>query len=767
MMAAMAFDSRSRGRAPLIPRIGEVAVVALLFTLLVGALFPEVVSGRRTLAPNGLLNTQSGRARVEYPYPPPARSVMSDGGAFVWLFEPLAQVVHHAYSDGEIPLWNPYGATGQPLAANFQSAALSPVYAPVFAKPTQRMWDLVLLARLVIGAVGCFALLRALGARAGPALVASTGYLLSPVFVLWIGYVSISVEMLAPWLLLAILALADRRTPLRFAALAVTCALAVLGGQPETLLLLGVLGAAWAAYVCVIAKASWRGAVGIGLAALCGALLAGPMLWLGLEYASVAQAAHVVPEFNRARLLDELKLLLVGDFAAREHAALGMVMLVLAVAGVAQPRANGVLGVWFMVGAIVVWLAWALHLPGHQLFDSLPGTENVKVLGKGDFLLPLAGGVLAANGVESALRGSRRAALAGTAAALLPLALVPTGGAIEGNARGALLVGLLTAATVWAVAVRRWLLPGIAVVLVVQFFLLTPRDYARPYDMFMPQRFVEYVQEALRPGERMIGIRSVMHPNYPAALSIDDPRTMDGLYPERYEHYLRVLLGARTGDNFGGEIKAEHAGSPFLDALAVRFVAARLPTRLPRPHFTPVFVDRKARIRVWENTRASPRAFIPASVTTVAGEREAARALLRGPRDLEAESVVENATPGMRTATGRGTAVVEHVGWSSSRFRTRANAPSVLVVSEQYYPGWHATVDGRETPIRPANIMMRAVSVPAGEHLVEFHYRPSGFSYGVWMSVAGALVLVTCLVLAGWSRARRRVAAVPPAHPGA
>ncbi len=53
-----------------------------------------------------------------------------------------------------------------------------------------------------------------------------------------------------------------------------------------------------------------------------------------------------------------------------------------------------------------------------------------------------------------------------------------------------------------------------------------------------------------------------------------------------------------------------------------------------------------------------------------------------------------------------------------------------VVLSDQFYPGWRAYVDGRESPIYRANYLFRAVPVPAGEHVVEFTYQPVSVGLG-------------------------------------
>ena len=58
-----------------------------------------------------------------------------------------------------------------------------------------------------------------------------------------------------------------------------------------------------------------------------------------------------------------------------------------------------------------------------------------------------------------------------------------------------------------------------------------------------------------------------------------------------------------------------------------------------------------------------------------------------------------------------------------------------LVLTDAYYPGWIATVDGQPAHIERADILFRAVKVPAGQHRVEFRYQPQSFAIGAVISI--------------------------------
>jgi uncharacterized membrane protein YfhO len=65
-----------------------------------------------------------------------------------------------------------------------------------------------------------------------------------------------------------------------------------------------------------------------------------------------------------------------------------------------------------------------------------------------------------------------------------------------------------------------------------------------------------------------------------------------------------------------------------------------------------------------------------------------------------------------------------------------------LVISDPYYPGWSAFLDGKPAPLLAANYALRGVAVPAGEHTVELRYRSVPLQAGL---AASALALAALL----------------------
>jgi hypothetical protein len=86
----------------------------------------------------------------------------------------------------------------------------------------------------------------------------------------------------------------------------------------------------------------------------------------------------------------------------------------------------------------------------------------------------------------------------------------------------------------------------------------------------------------------------------------------------------------------------------------------------------------------------------------------------------------------------------------SVRVRATLNGSGILVLTDSFYPGWHAYVDGREAKILRANYFFRAVVLSRGEHVVEFRYEPASFRVGVIVSLCTILSLLLIASFIYW-----------------
>ncbi len=157
-----------------------------------------------------------------------------------------------------------------------------------------------------------------------------------------------------------------------------------------------------------------------------------------------------------------------------------------------------------------------------------------------------------------------------------------------------------------------------------------------------------------------------------------------------------------------------------------------------------VLVYRSADVAIYRNEGAGPRAFL-VHRTTVVGSQAEAEALVAAP---SFQPRVEAVLVGGRALAGEAHAgdgvVVESYADEQVRLRATTESEAYLVLADSDYPGWRARVDGKAVPIVRAYGALRAVAVPAGEHVVEFTFEPLSWRIGLavstlsWVGVAVA-----------------------------
>jgi hypothetical protein len=133
------------------------------------------------------------------------------------------------------------------------------------------------------------------------------------------------------------------------------------------------------------------------------------------------------------------------------------------------------------------------------------------------------------------------------------------------------------------------------------------------------------------------------------------------------------------------------------------------------------------------------RAYFAAASEKAASPTDALRRFAA--MDFPAGNTVILEGPGAESGgdpEAHGAAAVERYEACLVSCSVKAEKPGYLVLVDSFYPGWQATVDGSDVEIFKANYAFRAVRVPAGEHKVEFRFRPLSFFIGLAISIFSA-----------------------------
>ncbi|HSJ07722.1 MAG TPA: YfhO family protein [Longimicrobiales bacterium] len=159
---------------------------------------------------------------------------------------------------------------------------------------------------------------------------------------------------------------------------------------------------------------------------------------------------------------------------------------------------------------------------------------------------------------------------------------------------------------------------------------------------------------------------------------------------------------------------------------------------------------------VYRNRAALPRAYLAGAVEVLDGEAAIER-LLSADFDARNSVILPEALPADVEVRQGVAGAVEWVEREVDRLTLRVapDRPALLVVLDNWFPAWEATVNGHIVPIYRANHTFRAVAVPPGEHTVVFRYTPADLSTGATVSLL-TLGLLLAVVLAGAAARYRR-----------
>ena len=669
---------------------------------------------------------------------------------------------------GRFPLWMPCVLGGYPLQADPQSALFYPpallnylvVWAMGFPRLPLRALEVEAMLHVLAASLFTYAFLRKEVGEHVPALVGSLAFAYGGYLT---GYPLLQIAVLEGgiWLPLALLGargLAKSGKGRYFLLTALAVAASVLAGNPQTYtyVIYTTLGYyAWLA---------WRGrlrprtaALRMGLALGAGLALCAVQLLPSLEYARLSTRARI--PFEEAGTgfppEDVLQLALTGLVSHWQPLYVGLFPLVLAWLAVTLGRREERI---FWLGLALTGLVLSLgkNAFGFELaYLVVPGYRLFRCQERHAFLVSFALAMLAGHGSRVFLHplGKRaRAVVKGTARWLgwgLPLVFLLLGVAtylhrlgIDPSDSGELprRLGILFMALAGCTALLQLRLHNprslkslafltLALVVFDLFSLNRHLDWARPYEPFPLTPLLRPMVEEKGPFRiqddyRLPGQTACMH-------GLDD---VGGIVPIKPAHYAEFL------DRAPEDVRWK--------LLGVRYVVTW------RKHlFTREGKPAKARLVYQEGEGEEATylhrlegelrwAFVVRELH-VARNKDELYSLLASPDfDPWQTAVVEESVP-LESVAVSGEDEVSLVERSSQRvvLRVKLGSPGLLVVSEAYYPGWRAYVNGKRTRLYRADGVLRAVLLPAGEAEVEFRYEPLSLRLGALISLLALLSL--------------------------
>ena len=249
--------------------------------------------------------------------------------------------------------------------------------------------------------------------------------------------------------------------------------------------------------------------------------------------------------------------------------------------------------------------------------------------------------------------------------------------------------------------------------------------------------------------------------NFGAMHEIGNPAGYDMFLVDRYTRYLNRSKG-RDLDKFLAYARIRRGG-PLIRHLGPQFLLAYRPLKNGRNRTVSGFggfepYKRVGQLHIYRDEEAPPRAALVHAVEVIEDEVKTYQRMEGSDFDIRNTVLVESALPADFPAPepvpGEALEKCEITAYEVNRveFDVEAASNGILVLSDSYFPGWSASVDGEEVPMVHANRVMRAVPVPAGQHKVVMTYLPTSFVVGAIVSAVSVLALIMAIVIRRYTR---------------
>jgi hypothetical protein len=687
----------------------------------------------------------------------------------------------------QIPLWNPYSFSGTPQLANYQSAVLSPFNLLFFILPFIDAWSLLVLLQPLLAGIFMYLYLKTLKISKEGALIGSLGFMFCGFITTWMAYATLAYAIL--FLPLALLAIEKfyQTQKNRFLILLSFCLpLSFFSGHFQVSIYFLLFVSAYILFKFLQTK-SLLNTLYLMLYAFLGILLSLPQLLPSVEAYTQSLRSGM---FEKGEVIPwgYLSTFLVPDFLgnpvtrndwfghyAEWNAYVGVIPLMLGFYAIFRVRKKEIL-FFGLMALLAILFSFQTPLLDFLVALKIPvlstsAASRIIVL----FSFSLA--VLAGYGFEKLIHDIKQKNIR---AIYLLLTLF-----------------VMIFALLWAVVLLKLILPLDKIVIAKQnlilptvlFFvfwvltilgLLVAHFKKGFFIKILPLALILIVAfDLLRfSGKWMpFDLRSLMHPNIPIAQELNKisgfDRVMsniggegtlyyrlpsldgyDAVYIKRYGEFIASLdkgILTESGRSVVNFPKNGLYTKQAINLLGVKYIVHKVADghapwafsfwTYQAGTFPTIYND--GVYQIFENKSVFSRAFLVNSYAVESNPQKILDTMFSSSVNLKKTIVLEQ-DPKLKL-NGEGIANISKYSSGKISIATNSNGNNLLFLSDTYYPGWQAYVDGKKTQIYRADFAFRAVFVPKGQHRVEFVYSPLSFNLGV---LAGALGLLTIILLA-------------------
>ena len=294
---------------------------------------------------------------------------------------------------------------------------------------------------------------------------------------------------------------------------------------------------------------------------------------------------------------------------------------------------------------------------------------------------------------------------------------------------------------------------GLLLILIVAFDMFR---FAKKWQPFDPKNLVFPNTPTTREFSRLKGYERVLGNLGAEALvyyGMPSIEGYDALYIKRYGEFIAFLSSGIITQSPRSVVQFSRNGkyaSESINLLGIKYILHKKADdrkvwtfpywNYPKDRFVLVYENEK--YRIFENKDSYPRAFVVGKYKIINESNKIIETMFSNNFDLRKEIVLEKNPSTNQAKDIRGNVKITKYFSNLIEMEVATDKNAILFLSDNFYPGWKATVDNEKSEILRADYTFRAVVMPSGKHIVEFVYDPQSFKLGLYAALTGIILMI-------------------------
>ena len=696
---------------------------------------------------------------------------------------PWKKLTIESFKEGNIPFWNPYSFSGTPHLANYQSGVFGVTNLFYFILHFNNAWALSVLIQPLLAGIFMYLFIRSLKLGNFSAVIASLSFMFCGFITTWMSYTTLALAIsFLPLSLFAIEKYIESKHIKFLLLLSLTFPLSFFSGHFQISIYFALFVFAYIFFKFIENK-NKKDFFRLLTFSLLGILFSSPQLFPSIELYLQAIRGSIFQRVSAVPLI-HLPTIIAPDFYgnpvtrndflgiyAEYSSFLGVIPFLLGIFAIFKKSSK----VYFFLIAATVSLLFSLNTPiaDFLVWLKIP-VLSTSALSRILILFSFSFATLSTFGLEKLIEDLKNQKYR--------------------HIRIWVIICLLIFVSIWSfiglklvnplfltIAPKNMILPtlifvGLILALFISIFrkklitiaiiilvLLTAFDMLRFAIKWQPFESKELVF----PGTPVISKLKSLDNTYRTLgpfvaegsvyYHIPNTNGYDPLYINRYGEFLESLNDRKikSSGRVGTSLPQNGKYLPkVIDLLGIKYVLIKtkdlnkpwvLPIKqYPKDKFELIYKEKD--FLLFKNNNVFPRAFLVENIKVLNKDQEIINQMLDDNFDLRNSAVIEKDINLNNSIDFKGNASIIKYLPNEVEIDTSSNADSLLILTDNYYPGWKAEIDGKQTEILRTDYTFRGILVPEGRHKVKFYFNSDSFRWGMYLAAISTLSIFIVLI---------------------